>query len=172
MKAVVAAFNQEKALVGAYSVITNLRMELFEALINIYNIYYYLQVSLSVCPRELRCIRHKVHIGLFIAFGLADLAWLCQLLCQVSVYIYYIYLSTCLRVYLSIYLLGLAGPGPVPGVPMFPHLPDKLLLIDSRLPSTPVSYHLNQVLEKMFIYRPCNVNAALTYLADTFFPRH
>ena len=32
MKAVVAAFNQEKALVGAFSVITNLLMELFEAL--------------------------------------------------------------------------------------------------------------------------------------------
>ena len=36
MKAVVAAFNQEKALVGAFSVITNLRMELFEALVGIY----------------------------------------------------------------------------------------------------------------------------------------
>ena len=35
MKAVVAAFNQEKALVGAFSVITNLRMELFEALVSI-----------------------------------------------------------------------------------------------------------------------------------------
>ena len=33
MKAVAAAFNQEKALVGAFSVITNLRMDLFEALI-------------------------------------------------------------------------------------------------------------------------------------------
>ena len=33
VKAVVAAFNQEKALVGAFSVITNLRMELFEALL-------------------------------------------------------------------------------------------------------------------------------------------
>ena len=33
MKAVVAAFNQEKALVGAFSVITNLRMELFEPVI-------------------------------------------------------------------------------------------------------------------------------------------
>ena len=33
MKAVVAAFNQEKALVGAFSVITNIRMELFEALL-------------------------------------------------------------------------------------------------------------------------------------------
>ena len=32
MKAVVAAFNQEKALVGAFSVITNRRMKLFEAL--------------------------------------------------------------------------------------------------------------------------------------------
>ena len=31
VKAVVAAFNQEKALVGAFSVITNLRMELFQA---------------------------------------------------------------------------------------------------------------------------------------------
>ena len=32
MKAVVAAFYKEKALVGAFSVITNLRMDLFEAL--------------------------------------------------------------------------------------------------------------------------------------------
>ena len=42
MKAVVAAFNQEKALVGAFSVITNLRMELFQALVhNIYCIFYH-----------------------------------------------------------------------------------------------------------------------------------
>ena len=33
MKAVVAAFNQEKALVGAFSVIKNLWMELFQALV-------------------------------------------------------------------------------------------------------------------------------------------
>ena len=33
MKAVVAAFNQEQTLVGAFSVITNFRMELFEALL-------------------------------------------------------------------------------------------------------------------------------------------
>ena len=32
MKAVVAAFNQEKAIVGAFSVIRNLRMDIFEAL--------------------------------------------------------------------------------------------------------------------------------------------
>ena len=33
MKAVVAAFNQEKALVGAFSVITNRRMQRFGALV-------------------------------------------------------------------------------------------------------------------------------------------
>ena len=32
VKAVVAAFNQEKALVGAFYMITNLRMDFFEAL--------------------------------------------------------------------------------------------------------------------------------------------
>ena len=37
MKAVVAAFNQEKALVGAFSVIANLRMDLFEALVRAVN---------------------------------------------------------------------------------------------------------------------------------------
>ena len=37
MKAVVAAFNQ--ALVGAFSVITNLRMELFEALVAVCSFY-------------------------------------------------------------------------------------------------------------------------------------
>ena len=36
MKAVVATFNQMKALVGAFSVITNLRMELFQELLNIF----------------------------------------------------------------------------------------------------------------------------------------
>ena len=35
MKAVVAAFKQEKALVWAFSEITNSRMELFEALVDI-----------------------------------------------------------------------------------------------------------------------------------------
>ena len=34
MKAIVAAFNQEKALVGAFSVIMNLRMDLFQALVS------------------------------------------------------------------------------------------------------------------------------------------
>ena len=47
MKAVVAAFNQEKALVGAFSVITNLWMELFEALLDtqIKRVYYYFSFS-------------------------------------------------------------------------------------------------------------------------------
>ena len=40
MKAVVAAFNQEKALVGAFSVLTNLRMELFQALVVILAFYF------------------------------------------------------------------------------------------------------------------------------------
>ena len=35
VKALADAFNKEKALVGAFSVITNLRMELFEALVDI-----------------------------------------------------------------------------------------------------------------------------------------
>ena len=40
MKAVVAAFNQEKALVGAFSVITNLRMELLQALVLMLHLLY------------------------------------------------------------------------------------------------------------------------------------
>ena len=47
MKAVVAAFNQEKALVGALSVITNLRMELFEALVRTPNSFV-----LDICSRN------------------------------------------------------------------------------------------------------------------------
>ena len=38
MKALVGAFGQEKALVGAFSVITNLRMELFGALLEAVNV--------------------------------------------------------------------------------------------------------------------------------------
>ena len=51
MKAVVAAFNQEKALVGAFSVITNLWMELFEAL-----------VQLNQLSPALQCITAPHHI--------------------------------------------------------------------------------------------------------------
>ena len=54
MKAVVAAFNQEKALVGAFTVITNLRMELFEALIRIKMMLPLLQ-PLNVLQEYRRC---------------------------------------------------------------------------------------------------------------------
>ena len=50
MKAVVAASNQEKALVGAFSVITNLRMELFEALATAHVIYDNIPPSPAVAP--------------------------------------------------------------------------------------------------------------------------
>ena len=45
MKAVVAAFNQEKALVEALSMITNLRMELFEALLSIHTYHPYASLA-------------------------------------------------------------------------------------------------------------------------------
>ena len=51
VKAVVAAFNQEKALVGAFSVIANLRMDLFEALHNTYNQTQSLTASHKSCQR-------------------------------------------------------------------------------------------------------------------------
>ena len=51
MKAVVGAFNQEKALVGAFSVITNLHMELFEALIHTHKLGMY---GLPVPPDNLK----------------------------------------------------------------------------------------------------------------------
>ena len=68
LKAATTAFNQEKALVGAFSVITNLRMDLFEALEevlqrrqiflvfnNILSQVIVLLLSLLIClkPREL-----------------------------------------------------------------------------------------------------------------------
>ena len=54
MKAVVAAFNQEKALVGAFSVITNLRKDLFESLVwsvgtNLMITRDYFPASLCLC---------------------------------------------------------------------------------------------------------------------------
>ena len=58
MKAVVAAFNHEKALVGAFSVITNLRMELFQALQDT------LQIDQLEVKRTVRRLLGKSHIGL------------------------------------------------------------------------------------------------------------
>ena len=53
MKAVVAAFNQEKALVGAFSVITNLHMKLFEALVHTYCAQESYLHSLNLCSAVL-----------------------------------------------------------------------------------------------------------------------
>ena len=39
---ILAAFNQEKALVGAFSVLTNLRMELFQALTGAHAVFGYI----------------------------------------------------------------------------------------------------------------------------------
>ena len=64
MKAVVAAFNQEKALVGAFSVITNLRMELFEALSSIhYSGYSALAAATSwkISDEEDKNISYKLY---------------------------------------------------------------------------------------------------------------
>ena len=58
MKAVVAAFNQEKALVGAFSVITNLGMELFKALNRIRKIE-----CLAHCPKLSVLDLHGNRIG-------------------------------------------------------------------------------------------------------------
>ena len=46
-----AAFNQEKALVGAFSVITNLRMELFEALVMTFAVNETDELRVCVGPR-------------------------------------------------------------------------------------------------------------------------
>ena len=56
MKAVVAAFNQEKALVGAFSVITNLRMDLFEALL--LTLLQYAAIGSSCVPPSLQPSHH------------------------------------------------------------------------------------------------------------------
>ena len=53
MKAVVAAFNQEKALVWAFSVITNFRMEIFGALIDtVVNTLYYDTAPSLIDPQQ------------------------------------------------------------------------------------------------------------------------
>ena len=66
MKAVVAAFNQEKALVGAFSVITNLRMELFEALVHSLSLYNQCSKLITDRPELLGLpagvLRHRHHL--------------------------------------------------------------------------------------------------------------
>ena len=38
----------------------------------------------SSCFRELRCLRHKIHIGLFVTVGIANLTWLLTASLQVT----------------------------------------------------------------------------------------
>ena len=61
MKAVVAAFNQEKALVGAFSVITNLRMELFQALL--------LGVTLGITPPDTAALPRREEANILPCFS-------------------------------------------------------------------------------------------------------
>ena len=90
MKAVVAAFNQEKALVGAFSVITNLRMELFGALVSSGLGCVEVQLrSYLGRPGELEQVDHVLlevlHVGhgllgLGLLLGLLGLLWLLLIL--------------------------------------------------------------------------------------------
>ena len=59
MKVVVAAFNQEKALVGAFSVITNLRMEIFEALVQERLVFW----AFPRDERDIRMYSSPSHLG-------------------------------------------------------------------------------------------------------------
>ena len=90
MKAVVAAFNQEKALVGAFSVIMNLRMEFFEALIS--SLTRYLSLLVNHKPGEpvphfsvrLGRVEAALLHGLFFSFCLYFHVQPCQCKCKVE----------------------------------------------------------------------------------------
>ena len=56
MKAIVAGFNQEKALVGAFSVITNIRMQLFEALDTLQITNWHYQCATVQLERSLHAV--------------------------------------------------------------------------------------------------------------------
>ena len=60
MKAVVAAFNQEKALVGAFSVLTSLRMELFQALVDMHWSRMHTDVGVMIISALTSPAGHKV----------------------------------------------------------------------------------------------------------------
>ena len=68
VNAVVAAFNQEKALEGAFSMITNLPMDLFEALVNIAAVVaatgHPAPVVVTRFQRESRCFIGNVFLDL------------------------------------------------------------------------------------------------------------
>ena len=82
MKAVVAAFNQEKALVGAFSVITNLRMELFQALTAIASAATWNMLSLVTSTPDISAASHWDR-----SFSIMYLAWWGHSVCLCIVYI-------------------------------------------------------------------------------------
>ena len=71
MKVVVVAFNQEKALVGAFSVITNLRMDLFEALSN----HLVVVKSVSVTGEHIAAALEHKRLQLLFALKIAKMKW-------------------------------------------------------------------------------------------------
>ena len=92
VKAVVAAFNQEKALVGAFSVIRNLRMELFEALLQA-AVRALLDLGVLMWA-ALTCYalfsRQEIADGFFARDILAQVSNHLQI-CVISTYLYHIY---------------------------------------------------------------------------------
>ena len=92
MKVVVAAFHKEKALVGAFSVITNLRMELFEALLQA-ALRALLDLGVLMWA-ALTCYalfsRQEIADGFFARDILAQVSNHLQI-CVISTYLYHIY---------------------------------------------------------------------------------
>ena len=96
MKAVVAAFNQEKSLVGAFSVITNLRMDFFETLLQA--VFQLLNIARD-WRRELRQSECGAACGVFLT------SWLEYLIISVNL-VLLIFQARAMVLCLSI-LLGL-----------------------------------------------------------------
>ena len=110
--------------------------------------------------RPVHCLRSG---GLGLALS-ASLPGICVYLLYL-----FIYVSTCLSIYISTWL-GWAGPSArCPDISTFTRQiasNRQSLAINPRLISSRPSVGENVYLSS------CNVNAALTYLADTIFPRH
>ena len=144
----------------------------FAALINIYNIYYYLQVSLSLsvpgsCGVSATRFTSACSLPLVWRTWPGSVSFSARYLCISTISIY-------LRVYcLSIYIstwLGWAGPSArCPDISTFTRQiasNRQSLAINPRLISSSPSVGENVYLSSS------NVNAALTYSADRIFPRH
>ena len=79
MRAVVAAFNQEKALVGAFSVLTNLRMEFFQALYNTCCNVIFVPILINLSLVLLGGVTGGAEEG-----GQRDVGWVMQSICLVK----------------------------------------------------------------------------------------